>query len=75
MMRNLQLTLQVAWWEFRRFCKLRDQLLTLAFFLVGALVYVGVMTLIAWDRGAGSAQIVIFNPDRLELEFPPEPPL
>ena len=72
MMRNLQLTLQVAWWEFRRFCKLKDQLLTLAFFLVGALVYVGVMTLIAWDRGAGSAQIVILNPDRLELEFPPE---
>jgi hypothetical protein len=71
--RNLRLALDVARWEFRRFCKLKDQVLTLVFFLAGALVYVGVMALIAWDRGVGTARIVVLHPERLELELPLEP--
>jgi ABC-2 type transport system permease protein len=70
--RNLRLALDVARWEFRRFCKLKDQVLTLVFFLAGALVYVGVMALIAWDRGVGTARIVVLHPERLELELPLE---
>jgi ABC-2 type transport system permease protein len=75
--RSLRLKLAVAAWEFRRFYKLRDQLLSLLLAVLGGAFGFGVQHFVA--RSTGPARVAVLyadrlpgvvlpNPDRLELE-------
>lgn len=65
---NLRAVLAVSIWEFRRFCKVKDLLMTLAFWVVGGLVYVVVMAIVARSTEADLARIVVLNPDVLAFD-------
>ena len=41
-MKNLRLSFEVARWEFRRFFKIKEVVLTLLLFVLGGLGYLGV---------------------------------
>lgn len=62
-MRSLRLKLAVAVWEFRRFYKLRDQLLSLALAILGGAFGFGVQHFVA--RSAGPARVAVLYADRL----------
>jgi ABC-2 type transport system permease protein len=61
--RSIRLKLAVAVWEFRRFYKLRDQLLSLFLAIVGGAFGVGVQQFVA--RSTGPARIAVLHADRL----------
>lgn len=65
---NLRPVLAVSIWEFRRFCKVKDLLMTLAFWVAGGLVYVGVMAIVARSTEEDLARIVVLNPDVLAFD-------
>ncbi len=62
-MRSLRLKLAVAIWEFRRFYKLRDQLLSLFLAIIGGAFGFGVQHFVA--KSAGPARVAVLNADLL----------
>jgi ABC-2 type transport system permease protein len=60
-MSRLRLLGQVAWWEFRRCWRLRDVLMTLILSVVGAVLWLGVLKLIAMNNAAETARIVVLD--------------
>jgi ABC-2 type transport system permease protein len=62
-MRSLRLKLAVAAWEFRRFYKLRDQLLSLTLGILGGLFGFGVQHFVA--KSAGPARIAVLHAELL----------
>src|SRR5581483_6580538 len=70
-MRSLRLKLSVAAWEFRRFYKLRDQVLSLCLAIVGSGFGVGVQHFVA--RAAGPAKVAVLHAELLPDVALPEP--
>lgn len=62
-MHSLRLKVSVAIWEFRRFYKLRDQLLSLLLAVLGGAFGFAVQQFVA--RSTGPARIAVLNADRL----------
>jgi ABC-2 type transport system permease protein len=60
---NFRLKLAVAAWEFRRFYRLRDQLLSLLLAIVGGAFGIGVQHFVA--KSAGPARIAVLHSDLL----------
>jgi ABC-2 type transport system permease protein len=69
--RSLRLKLAVAAWEFRRFYKLRDQVLSLLLAVVGGAFGFGVQQFVA--RSAGPARVAVVYADRLPGVTLPDP--
>jgi ABC-2 type transport system permease protein len=69
--RSLRLKLAVAWWEFRRFYKLRDQLLSLFLAIIGGAFGFGVQHFVA--KSAGAARVAVLHADRLPDVVLPQP--
>ena len=61
----------VAWWEFRRFFKFRDVLITVLLFVLGTLAYSGIKLLIERSQAA-TARVVVLNAGALRFELPEE---
>jgi ABC-2 type transport system permease protein len=70
-MHSIRLKLAVAAWEFRRFYKLRDQLLSLMLAIVGGTFGFAVQHFVA--RSAGPARVAVLFSDRLPDVTLPEP--
>ena len=70
-MNSLRLKLAVAAWEFRRFYKLRDQILSLLLAIVGGAFGFGVQHFVA--KSAGAARVAVLYADRLPDVKLPEP--
>ncbi|MFO0807503.1 MAG: ABC transporter permease [Gemmataceae bacterium] len=66
----MPVALAVAVWEFRRFYKLRDQLLSLALGIIGGLLGVAVQWFVGYSSGI--VRIAILNADRLPTISLPE---
>src|SRR5690348_7626057 len=62
-MRSWRLVLSVAVWEFRRFYKLRDQILSVLLALLGGVFGFGVQYLVG--RSAGEVHVAVLHADRL----------
>lgn len=62
-MRSLRLKLAVAIWEFRRFYKLRDQLISLFLALIGGAFGFGVQHFVA--KSAGAARVAVLHAELL----------
>jgi ABC-2 type transport system permease protein len=62
-LRSLRLKLAVAAWEFRRFYKLRDQLLSLVLAMVGGAFGFGVQHFVA--KATGPVRVAVLHADRL----------
>jgi ABC-2 type transport system permease protein len=60
---RLKTVFTVAEWEFRRFYKLRDQLLSLALAIIGGLVGFGVQKFV--DRASGPVRVAVIGHERL----------
>ncbi len=62
-MRSLGLVLEVAWWEFRRFYKLRDQVLSLVLAVLGGVFGLGVQSFVG--KAAGTVKVAVVHGERL----------
>lgn len=69
-MKNLKMVLEVARWEFGRYFRFRDLMLTLVFFVLGGVLLVGLGWLIERIQDE-PVQIAIVNAEVLELELSP----
>jgi ABC-2 type transport system permease protein len=70
MLGRLTLILSVAAWEFRRFYKLRDQLLSLGLAVLGGVVGLGVQHFVG--KAAGPVRVGVIGGDQLPpLQLPP----
>ena len=70
-MHSLRQKLAVAAWEFRRFYKLRDQILSLFLAIIGGAFGFGVQHFVA--KSAGPARVAVLHADRLPGVRLPEP--
>ena len=70
-MRSLRVKLAVAAWEFRRFYKLRDQILSLMLAILGGAVGLGIQYFVA--KSAGAAHVAVLYADRLPDVVLPKP--
>ena len=70
-MRSLRLKLAVAAWEFRRFYRLRDQVISLVLAIVGGVFGIAVQHFVA--KSTGPARIAVLHADRLPGVELPDP--
>jgi ABC-2 type transport system permease protein len=70
-MKSLRMTYEVARWEFLRFFKLRDLVITLLFTALGAAAGFWAGDLIDWVSGGNKAKVVVLNQEALPFRLPP----
>jgi ABC-2 type transport system permease protein len=69
-MNNLRIVYEVARWEFLRFFKVRDLVLTLLFTALGVAVSLWAGDLIDWVSGSSKAKVVVLNQETLPFQLP-----
>jgi ABC-2 type transport system permease protein len=69
-MKNLRMICEVARWEFLRFFKLRDLVLTLVLTAFGAAVGLWSRDLIDWVSRGSKAKLVVLNQETLPFQLP-----
>ena len=64
----------VAWWEFRRCWRIKDVVISLGLAVGLALLWFGVLKLLALNAPDGPARIVVLEPSppSVALQFPPD---
>ena len=65
---NWHQLLAVSIWEFRRFCKLKDILITLVFWVVAGLAYTGVTAIVAWNTTKDLPRIAVLGGNLLTID-------
>lgn len=71
-MNNLRMTFEVARWEFLRYFKPKELLMTLLFTAFGAAAGFWAGDIIDWVSRSGKAKVVVLNPELAPFRLPPQ---